>query len=60
MERLWAPWRLEYLESADDATDCVFCSAASPAGENVDSLLIYRGSSAVVMLNKYPYAPAIS
>ena len=57
MEQLWAPWRLEYLESADEATGCVFCAAASATSESPDSLLIHRGEKAVVMLNKYPYAP---
>ncbi len=56
MDRLWAPWRLEYIESADDEEDCVFCVAA---GENppANSLLIHRTGTSTVMLNKYPYAP---
>lgn len=57
MERLWAPWRLEYIESADEATECVFCGAASASTEGPDSLVIARSEHAVVMLNKFPYAP---
>lgn len=56
-ERLWAPWRLEYIESADDDTDCVFCAAATDAADESDSLVLRRGQHAVVMLNKFPYAP---
>ncbi len=59
MERLWAPWRLEYIESADDDNACVFCAAATVSleGEPTDTLLVTRTEAAVVMLNKFPYAP---
>ena len=26
---LWAPWRLEYIGSADEQKGCVFCLAAA-------------------------------
>ena len=29
MERLWAPWRLEYVQTADEQEGCVFCAAAA-------------------------------
>jgi ATP adenylyltransferase len=53
-ERLWAPWRLEYIESADAQPGCVFCLADAAADE--DGLVVHRGSSGLVLLNKYPYA----
>lgn len=59
MERLWAPWRLEYIESADDDSGCVFCKdAAAPwEDEPTDSLLVARTGAAIVVLNKFPYTP---
>ena len=54
MKQLWAPWRLEYIESADDQEGCVFCRARD--GDNEKSLVVHRGKSAFVVLNKYPYA----
>ena len=54
MKRLWAPWRLEYIQSADEQEGCVFCrAAATPAG---DDLVVRRGEHAFVLLNRYPYA----
>ena len=29
MKQLWAPWRLEYVQHADDGDECVFCRAAA-------------------------------
>jgi ATP adenylyltransferase len=54
MERLWAPWRLEYIRSADEQEGCVFCRAAAAGDE--DGLVVHRGEHALVVLNKYPYA----
>ncbi len=49
MKQLWAPWRLEYIKSADEDTGCVFCHPD-------ESLLVTRGKHALVLLNKFPYA----
>ncbi|MGI8421168.1 MAG: HIT family protein [Gaiellaceae bacterium] len=49
-ERLWAPWRLEYIQGADEGgRACIFCDPG-------EELLVHRGERAAVLLNKYPYA----
>jgi len=53
VERLWAPWRLEYIKSADEP-GCVFCAAV--AGDDEERLVLHRGERAIALLNKYPYA----
>src|SRR5581483_7346844 len=50
---LWAPWRLEYVRQADEQEGCIFCHAGVPGG---DELVVHRGTRALVMLNKFPYA----
>jgi ATP adenylyltransferase len=55
VKQLWAPWRLEYVSSADDQPACVFCAAAEAASDE-EALVVHRGSAAFVLLNKYPYA----
>jgi ATP adenylyltransferase len=54
VKQLWAPWRLEYMRSADEEQDCVFCEAA--AGEDEEGLVVHRGESAIALMNKYPYS----
>jgi ATP adenylyltransferase len=54
VERLWAPWRLEYISSADEQPGCVFCAAVD--GDDEEKLVVHRGPTAVVLLNKFPYA----
>ncbi len=52
---LWAPWRLEYVSSANEQTGCIFCRAAA-APDDVDALVVHRGETAFVMLNRFPYS----
>jgi ATP adenylyltransferase len=54
VERLWAPWRLEYIESADEAAGCIFCAAL--AHDDEDGLVLHRGRRAFALLNRFPYA----
>lgn len=53
-ERLWAPWRLEYVQAADEQPGCVFCLARD--GDDEERLVVARGERALVLLNKFPYA----
>jgi ATP adenylyltransferase len=53
MERIWAPWRLEYIKSADELSGCVFCRALE--GDDEEMLVVHRGRRAFALLNKFPY-----
>jgi len=55
MERLWAPWRLEYVQNADKQDGCIFCAAAA-SDDDEGQLVVHRGDHAFVLLNKFPYA----
>ncbi len=56
MERIWAPWRLEYVKDAskDSEDECIFC-AKPKEGDDEASLIAHRGDRCFVILNKYPY-----
>jgi ATP adenylyltransferase len=53
-ERLWAPWRLEYVSGAAAADGCIFCD--KPGQDDDAALIVHRGETAYVVLNLYPYA----
>jgi len=51
---LWAPWRLEYVGSADEQEGCIFCLALE--GDDEEGFVVRRGDRAFALLNKFPYA----
>jgi ATP adenylyltransferase len=53
LDRLWSPWRLQYVTSTDEAHGCVFCEA--PSAPDAQSLIVHRGRECYVILNLYPY-----
>ncbi len=55
MEKIWAPWRIEYIKQPKDQ-GCFICDMIkAPESEDKKNLLLYRGKKAIVLLNKYPY-----
>src|SRR2546425_1909675 len=52
-ERLWAPWRLEYIKGPKDE-ECIFC-AGPAAGDDRGKYIVRRGEQCFAMLNAYPY-----
>lgn len=56
MKQLWAPWRMTYLKCKDELaeSDCVFC-VGDKSEQDVSRLVLCRGRTAFVMMNKYPY-----
>lgn len=54
MKRLWAPWRIEYLESAKPE-GCILCDKMAQDRDRENHIL-HRGENGVIMLNRYPYS----
>jgi len=55
MERIWAPWRMQFIRMKKPK-GCFLCE--NPARDNdVQNYILYRGSSNFVILNSYPYNP---
>jgi ATP adenylyltransferase len=55
MDRLWTPWRFDYISKIDHSSArCVFCEilAENRDGENY---ILHRGRSVFVILNLFPY-----
>ncbi|WP_028950059.1 HIT family protein [Sulfurihydrogenibium subterraneum] len=54
MERLYSPWRSQYIEGLSKSDECFLCRAFK---ENDDekNLVLYRGKNAFVIMNLFPY-----
>lgn len=55
MERLWAPWRMDYIRANCDEEGCVLCLGDCPE-EDRGRLVLQRGEHAYVIMNRYPYS----
>jgi ATP adenylyltransferase len=59
-DQLWAPWRLNYIlnnkASApnDSASGCFLCRYRD-ASNDAENLVVARGESTIVVLNRFPY-----
>lgn len=51
---MWAPWRIEYILGPKE-DGCFICRARDGADDR-DSLLLQRGATCMVMMNRYPYS----
>lgn len=55
MKRIWAPWRMKYIEQAKPA-GCILCDKPGQ-DDDENNYILYRGETNFVMLNGYPYNP---
>jgi len=56
MERLWAPWRMQYI-GGDQRPGCLFCRVIENPDDEDAKLVVWRAKGAIVLLNKFPYNP---
>ncbi len=55
MERIWAPWRIQYIQ-AEKAENCILCEKPGESSD-ASNYILYRGEWNFVILNSYPYNP---
>jgi len=60
MDRLWAPWRAQYVrdaaESVMSGSECFLCRGlAAPPSHDRENLVAWRRPHSVVVLNRFPY-----
>ena len=51
MDRLWAPWRMEFIRQADNDDDCFLCKAATEQKDR-EHLVVRRGEACFCVLNR--------
>jgi ATP adenylyltransferase len=55
MKPIFAPWRMEFILGPKEK-GCVFCNRIRRKSDRKD-LIVHRGRTCFVILNKYPYNP---
>jgi len=56
MQRLWAPWRIEYITRGDlDSGKCFLCEKRDTPEKDEENFVLYRGKTCFALLNTYPY-----
>jgi len=55
MERLWAPWRMVYIDGFKESDGCFLCAAAADQGADAGSLVIWKKDKVVCVMNRFPY-----
>ena len=52
MDKLWAPWRINYVSGVKKSKGCIFCLAKRSLKRDY---VIFKTRFSIVMLNIYPY-----
>ena len=53
---LWAPWRIRYIQDSHKPIGCFLCAMLkAPRSQDRQHLLLLRGKTCFVCLNRYPY-----
>jgi ATP adenylyltransferase len=58
MEKLWSPWRSQYIDSfkSDEKKgECIFCESAGKDVDDLDNLVVRKSKLTYTLLNLYPY-----
>lgn len=59
MDRIWSPWRMEYIQAAKEQGEqggCIFCDLPAE-GDDERTRILARLELAFVILNSFPYNP---
>jgi ATP adenylyltransferase len=58
LDRLWSPWRYEYIASGSavsESNGCVFCRLRDDPDKDEANFVIHRAAHSFIVLNIYPY-----
>ena len=58
MEKIWAPWRMQYIAQSGNDKGCILCDKPSErkTKDKINYILL-RGKYNYIILNAYPYTP---
>jgi ATP adenylyltransferase len=54
LDRLWNPWRYQYVSKENAPAGCIFCDLPKQQNDEA-TLIVHRARFNYVILNRYPY-----
>ena len=57
MQRLYSPWRSDYVSTTNKIEGCVFCHISKYPDDGDALGVLYRDDKCFIVMNKYPYSP---
>jgi len=54
VDRLWSPWRYQYISKSADSSSCIFCDKVRGTADE-ENLILVRAEHNFVLLNLFPY-----
>ena len=54
-KNLWAPWRIKYIQSLSESSDCFICHNTENPQDDDKNLVLWRSKHCIVILNRFPY-----
>src|SRR5262249_8757049 len=54
MDRLWTPWRYQYVSKSEPDPGCIFCVKGAEDRDE-ENHIVYRGERCFIILNLFPY-----
>ena len=54
-EKLWAPWRIEYIQQLNKDNSCFICHNQANPQDDDENLVLWRTEKSSVILNRFPY-----
>ncbi|MDK2791572.1 MAG: adenylyltransferase [Deferribacteres bacterium] len=56
IKRIWAPWRMRYIDGTHQDKGCIFCTKPEEdISKDRENLILYRGKKAFIIMNLFPY-----
>ncbi len=55
MERIWAPWRIQYIRM-EKPKECILCEKPKETND-AGNYILYRGEKNYIIMNSFPYNP---
>jgi ATP adenylyltransferase len=53
---IWAPWRMEYIDSIGADKGCFVCRALESPDDDEANHVLWRGPRTIALLNRFPYS----